>query len=227
MNKSPKHVLDSVKTPTGVLNGEDPEVEATLEWEKILSRNSSNKIKLNIEDVDKTGYGEIKLSYVLIDDATYNSAYDRKGIVTNYIYGPDASALIGNLSVNLSDVVENDYYNPANSKNKIILRWTLLGFTGSDWKVIKESNKVKNQPIPTMLNGAAEMYRNKEGEVEVSIRLDEKDNKEFLKRYDITVNNKVNDLLFVEANASDLREISLEREVSYVRAPVKATPNKK
>lgn len=224
MNKSPKHVLDNVKNPTGVLTGEDPEVEATLEWKKALSRNSSDRIKLTIEDVHKTGYGEIKLGYVLLDDATYNSVYDRRSIVTDHIYGPGLSEMIGNLTVNLSDVVEKEYKNPADSKNQIILRWTLLGFTGSDWKVIKESTKVENQPIPTMFSGAADMYRNEKGKVEVSIRLDEKDEKEFLERYDITVKNKVGDLLFVRSNASDLRRISLEREVSYVRAPVKPTP---
>lgn len=225
LDESPRYVIDTVKEPTGVLKGNSTEANVTLEWKKVLTRNASNKIKLNIEDVQQTNYGELKLGYLLQDDATENSVYNRRSIVTNHVYGPDLSAIIGNLEVNLSDVVENQYNNPANSKNKIILRWTLIGFDGSNWKVIKESQKVKDQPIPTMYNGAAEMYRNEKGKVEVTIRLDEKGEKEFLNRYDINVNNQVGDLLFVKANASDLREISLEREVSFVRAPVKATPS--
>lgn len=146
--------------------------------EKVLSRNSSNKINLNIENIHKTSYSELKLGYVLLDDTTSNSAYNRRSIVTNHVYGPELSEKLGNLTVNLSDVIEKEYNNPANSKNKIILRWTLLGFTGSDWKVIKESNKVKNQPIPTMLNGASDTYRNEKGKVDIAIRLEEKEEKD-------------------------------------------------
>lgn len=223
LDESPRYVIDTVKEPTGVLKGNSTEANVTLKWKKVLTRNASNKIKLNIEDVHKTKYGELKLGYVLQNDATENSVYNRRSIVTNHVYGPDLSAITGNLSVNLSDMIENQYNNPANSKNKIILKWTLIGFDGSDWKVIKESEKVKNQPIPTMLNGASETYRKEKGKVDIAIRLKNKDEKRFLKKYNITVSNQVDDLLFIKANASDLRKISLEYEVSYIRNPVKPT----